>query len=426
MGLRKDIIGMIVKLKEQATLLATAMLMTACSLMPTQPPPQASASTPIADLPVNIADRNAVEQQPTAVPQEIIDAADAEYMLLTNVYERVVPSVVNVEVVVNANSTGFEDSARGSGFIYDTEGHIITNAHVAVDTRSVSVTFYDGYVAEAEVIGYDLFSDIAVLKVKVDPSRAVPVVFADSEKIKVGERAIAIGNPFGLASSMTVGIISGLGRQLPSAEMISNTVTPNFNNPSIIQVDTQINPGNSGGPLLNSYGEVIGINTAIRSDSGVFQGVGFAVPAKTILRIVPELIEEGKVEYSWLGISTRSAEDGLGVAALAEPLQLPVTQGVLIDEITPNSPASEAGLQGGNRPVTVRDFAVCAGGDIIIAIDGNYVKDMDGLMSYLVTNTHPGDTINMMIVRGDQTFELPVTLRARPEESAATTPSCGP
>ncbi len=418
---------MIVKFKKQALLITAGLFMSACSLIsPDAPPPQASASTPIADLPLNIAARSDSELQPTAVPQSIIDAADAEYVLLTNIYERVVPSVVNVEVVVKATESGFEDSARGSGFIYDTSGHIITNAHVAVDTRSVNVTFYDGYVAEAEVVGVDLFSDIAVLKVKANAARLVPVIFADSDLIKVGERAIAIGNPFGLASSMTVGIVSGLGRQLPSAEMISNTVTPNFNNPSIIQVDTQINPGNSGGPLLNSHGEVIGINTAIRSDSGVFQGVGFAVPAKTITRIVPELITKGKVEYSWLGISTRSAEDGLGVAALAEPLKLPVTQGVLIDEVTPNSPASEAGLQGGDRPTTVRDFTVCAGGDIIIAIDGNYVKDMDGLMSYLVTNTQPGETINMMIVRGDETFEVPVTLRARPEETSPTLPNCGP
>ncbi len=401
-------------------------VLSACNLIQnSNPPPQASASTPLADLPINISSRGSSIQQPTAVPQAVIDAADAEYVLLTNVYERVVPSVVNVEVILKSTTTGLADAARGSGFIYDTDGHIITNAHVANDTISVTVTFHDGYVATAKVVGVDLFSDIAVLKVDVDKSRLQPVTFADSDKIKVGERAIAIGNPFGLASSMTVGIVSGLGRQLPSAEMISNDVTPNFNNPSIIQVDTQINPGNSGGPLLNSHGEVIGINTAIRSDSGVFQGVGFAVPAKTITRIVPELINKGKVEYSWLGISTRSAEDGLGVAALAEPLNLPVKQGVLIDEVTPDSPASEAGLQGGNHPVTVRDLAVCAGGDIIIAIDGNYIADMDALMSYLITSTEPGDTIQMRIVRGDKTFEVPVTLRTRPAETAVTTATCG-
>jgi len=415
-----------VKLKNQFLIISTCLILAACNLIQADnPPPQASASTPLADLPINVAAHSAIMQQPTAVPQAVIDAADAEYVLLTNIYERVVPSVVNVEVVVKSSTPGIGDAARGSGFIYDTDGHIITNAHVANDTISVTITFHDGYVATAQVVGVDLFSDIAVLKVDVDKSRLQPVTFANSDKIKVGERAIAIGNPFGLASSMTVGIISGLGRQLPSAEMISNDVTPNFNNPSIIQVDTQINPGNSGGPLLNSHGEVIGINTAIRSDSGVFQGVGFAVPSKTIMRIVPELISKGKVEYSWLGISTRSAEDGLGVAALAEPLKLPVKQGVLIDEVTPNSPASEAGLQGGNHPVTVRDFAVCAGGDIIIAIDGNYIADMDGLMSYLVTNTQPGDTIQMRIVRGDQTFEVPVTLRARPADTATASATCG-
>ena len=406
-------------------LVASLTALSACNLIQQDdPPPQASASTPLADLPINIAAHSTIAQQPTAVPQSVIDAADAEYVLLTNVYERVVPSVVNVEVVIKSTTPGVGDAARGSGFIYDTDGHIITNAHVANDTISVTVTFHDGYVATAQVVGVDLFSDIAVLKVDADKSRLQPVIFADSDKIKVGERAIAIGNPFGLASSMTVGIVSGLGRQLPSAEMISNDVTPNFNNPSIIQVDTQINPGNSGGPLLNSHGEVIGINTAIRSDSGVFQGVGFAVPSKTIKRIVPELISKGKVEYSWLGISTRSADDGLGVAALAEPLNLPVKQGVLIDEVTPDSPASEAGLQGGNHPVTVRDLAVCAGGDIIIAINGIYIADMDALMSYLVTNTQPGDTIQMRIVRGDKTFEVPVKLRVRPADTQSATASC--
>ncbi len=414
------------KLNKQALVISACLMLAACNLIQSDnPPPQASASTPLADLPINVAARGSAAQQPTAVPQAIIDVADAEYVLLTNIYERVVPSVVNVEVVIKSSTPGIGDAARGSGFIYDTDGHIITNAHVANDTISVTVTFHDGYVATAQVVGVDLFSDIAVLKVDADKSRLQPVTFADSDKIKVGERAIAIGNPFGLASSMTVGIVSGLGRQLPSAEMISNDVTPNFNNPSIIQVDTQINPGNSGGPLLNSHGEVIGINTAIRSDSGVFQGVGFAVPSKTITRIVPELISKGKVEYSWLGISTRSAEDGLGVAALAEPLKLPVKQGVLIDEVTPDSPASDAGLQGGNRPTTVRDLAVCAGGDIIIAIDGNYIADMDGLMSYLVTNTQPGDTIQMRIVRGEKTFEVPVTLRARPAETATASATCG-
>jgi S1-C subfamily serine protease len=224
---------------------------------------------------------------------------------------------------------------------------------------------------------------------------------------------------------MTVGIVSGLGRQLPSAELISNDVTPGFNNPSIIQVDTDINPGNSGGPLLNSRGEVIGINTAIRTESGIFSGVGFAVPAQTVQHVIPELIENGRMDYAWLGITSLAAEDGLGVAALAEPLSLPVNQGVLIDTIVPDSPASKAGLHGGNAPQTVRGVTVCSGGDIIVAVNGNYIKNMDELLSYMVLNTQPGDTITMLIIRGGDTFELPLTLEARPTDAVNIPPVCG-
>ncbi len=392
-------------------------------------PPQATASTPAADLPANVAFRQpGAEQaaQPTIVPDAVIDAADAEYLLLTNIYERLAPSVVNIEVVVEVEAhPGMEDQGRGSGFVYDLNGHIITNAHVANDARRVSVTFNDGHVVDATVVGVDLFSDIAVIKVDTDATRLHPVTFADSEAVKVGQRAIAIGNPFGLASSMTVGIVSGLGRQLPSAELISNDITPGFQNPSIIQVDTDINPGNSGGPLLNSRGEVIGVNTAIRTESGIFEGVGFAVPASTVLRVVPELIEKGRVDYAWLGITSLSAEDGLGVAALAEPLGLPVTAGVMIDSIAPDSPAAKAGLQGGDNIRSIRDQTICAGGDIIVAVDGDYIAGMDELMSYLVVNSAPGETINLLVVRGDETFELPVLLEARPTQGASIPVTCG-
>jgi len=390
---------------------------------PAGPPPSAIASTPFENLPVNAAYRQTLPT-PTAISADIISAADAEYMVLTNVYERVAPSVVNIEVTLTTPHPGLGDQSSGSGFVYDTDGHIITNAHVVQDASEVRVTFNDGYVADATVVGVDTYSDLAVIQVSTDAARLHPVTMGDSALVRVGERAIAIGNPFGLASSMTVGIVSGLGRQLPSARLLDLTNLSQFQNPSIIQVDTDINPGNSGGPLLNSHGEVIGINTAISTETGVFQGVGFAVPTRTLQRVVPEIIANGRVEYAWLGISSLSADQGFGLAALAEPLELPVTAGVLIDTISPDSPAAKAGLQGGTRPVMIRGLPVCAGGDIIVAVDGEYVATMDELLAYLVANGRPGDTVDLLVVRAGETFEVPLLLEARPQNTAVPD-NCG-
>jgi S1-C subfamily serine protease len=407
--------------------LVSLLLISACSLRQTpSAPPLAVASTPAAAINVAFA---AQVITPTAIPAEIVRSADAEYLLLTNIYDRVSPSVVNLDVRVNTPHPGIGDRVSGSGFIYDTDGHIITNAHVVTGARDIQITFSDGYVTSAQVVGTDSYSDLAV--VRVDPTiervraRLRPVTIGNSDLVRVGERAIAIGNPFGLNSSMTVGIVSGLGRQLPSAELIDNALG-GFRNPSIIQVDTDINPGNSGGPLLNSRGEVIGVNTAIRSDSGTFQGVGFAVPSRTVQRVVPDLIAFGRVEYAWIGISSPSADDGFGVAGLVEALDLPVESGVLIASVTPGSPAAAAGLRGGSSETFVRGERICAGGDIIVAVNGTYVRTMDELVAYLVVNTRPGQTVNMLIVRGGETFDVPVVLVARPADAAAlAAPPCG-
>jgi 2-alkenal reductase len=403
------------------TVILLVLLVAACRPAQVAPPAAAVPSTPVDALASFQAQGQAT---PTPVPQGIIDAADAEYLLLQNIYDRVTPSVVNIDVTLDERA-GLSDQASGSGFIYDKNGHIITNAHVVNGAMDILITFHDGRVGKAKLVGLDAYSDLAIVKLEnPDPARLIPVVFGDSDALHVGERAIAIGNPFGLTSSMTVGIISGLGRQLPSAELVNNTIG-GFNNPSIIQVDTDINPGNSGGPLLNSHGDVIGVNTAIRTETGVFQGVGFAVPAHTVQRIVPDLIANGKVEYSWLGISTVPSDNGMSVAGLSQDLELPVTAGVLVTGITTNSPAAKAGLRGGDHSVFVRGRDVCAGGDIIVAVNDTYVATMDDLVAYLVAYTRPGDTIKLLIVRGSDTFDLPLSLEARPVNETALPPLCG-
>lgn len=391
---------------------AVLLVIAACTAQPTFDPTM--MSTPVSDLPISMVGDGPQISETTPVPVEVIDAADAEYMLLANVYERATVSIVNIEATVIAHEGALTDISRGSGFVYDNQGHIITNAHVVRNAEDIFVTFNNGYVTKATLVGTDSYSDLAVVKVEVDSERLQPLVLADSDDVRVGQRAIAIGNPFGLNSSMSAGIVSGLGRTLDSAALVDADAVAYFNNPSIIQTDTPINPGNSGGPLLDSHGDVIGVTTAIRTESGVFQGVGFAVPSNTVQRVVPELISDGTVNYSWLGINVASEQDGLGMAAVAEQLDLPVEEGVLIMGVTEDSPADAAGLQGGNHRVDVRGNELCAGGDIVVAIDDTYVNNMDALLNYMVVHTAPGDTINLRIIRDGQTFDVPVTLSDRP------------
>ena len=388
------------------------IIITACTTQ--EPTTIGLLSTPVADLPINL-NVNETFAQATAVSDAIIQEADAEYLLLSNIYERSTPGIVNVEADLPGGTPQSPNVSRGSGFVYDTSGHIITNAHVVQNATTIRVTFNDGYVAEARLVGEDSYSDLALIRVDAAINRLHPLaLMTNSDDVRVGQRAIAIGNPFGLSSSMTVGIISGLGRNLRSAELLDDNAPPGFQNPSIIQTDAPINPGNSGGPLLNSQGEVIGVTTSIRSDSGVFQGVGFAVPANTLRRVIPDLIDDGQVSYAWMGISVQPEDNGYSVSGLAEPLNLPVNQGILIRGITVGGPADEAGLQGGSRTIQVRGQMVCIGGDIIIAINGEYVASMDELVTYLIVNTRPDDRVNLLIVRNGETFAVSVVLRERP------------
>lgn len=361
---------------------------------------------------------------PTAIADEVISAADAEYLLLTNIFERVSPSVVNVESSFFDEAGSIDEVRRGSGFVYDQDGHIITNAHLVKDADALTVTLQQALVLDAERLGWDSFSDLAVLKIDIDAERLSPLLIGESDGLRVGQRAISIGSPFGLNNSMTVGIVSGLDRSLRSAELIDGDLLPGFDNPSIIQIDTPINPGTSGGPLLDSRGFVIGITTAIRSDSGIFQGVGFAVPADTMRRVVPDLIQYGRVDHAWMGLSVMRENGGFGVAGLSQALGLPVERGVLLSGVTEGSPADLAGLRGGREIVEIRGKQVCAGGDLIVAIDEYYVANLDDLNAYLIQKTRPGDQIVLLVIRDKRTFQAKLTLQPRPTETGRRTLDC--
>lgn len=354
---------------------------------------------------------------PTATPlsPDMVNQALTVETVFVNIYERVSPSIVNIEVVDERSVTD-AISSSGSGFVYDLQGNIITNAHVVLGAREILVTFPNGTVSNAEIVGTDEFSDLAVIRVNVDAAVLLPVTFGDSANIRVGEYIVAIGSPFGLENSMTTGIISATGRSLRSQQLINPLTDQVYNNPSIIQIDAAVNPGNSGGPILNLQGEVIGIATAIRSDTGIFQGVAYAVPGNTVLRVIPQLIENGTAVYPWLGVQAAPTDEaGVSMPVLAAEFGLAVNRGVLITNVIDDSPAFNAGLQGGNEAVVFRDERFNLGGDIIVAIDGQNINDLDDLLTYLVERTSPGQDVVLTVVRGEQTLAVPVTLGLRPE-----------
>ena len=314
----------------------------------------------------------------------------------------------------------FGETRRGSGFVYDRQGHVLTNAHLVKDADAIKVTLRNAYALEAALLGLDSFSDLAVLKVRAEEDQLSPLRIGESATVMVGQRVISIGNPYGLSTSMTTGIVSGLGRTLPSAAMIDVSLGSGFDNPAIIQIDAAIHPGNSGGPLLDSKGLVIGVTTAMQSSSGQFQGIGFAVPADTMRRVIPDLIARGKVEYAWMGISVMPEDGGYGVAGLSEALDLPVERGVLLRGVSEVSPAHRAGLRGGDTLVDVRGKSVCAGGDVIVAINNTYFDNLDGLITYLVQNVRPGDEVEVVAIRDRQAIEFTLELEARPAREGPT------
>jgi serine protease Do len=308
----------------------------------------------------------------------------------------------------------------GSGFVWDTQGHIVTNNHVVDGADKITVTFYDSTQVPATVVGVDPDSDLAVVKVDLPADQLVPVEIADSSEVHVGELAIAIGNPFGLEGTMTAGIISALGRSLP---VESGLQAPTYTIPDIIQTDAPINPGNSGGVLLDDSGRVIGVTAAIESTAGSNAGIGFAIPSNIVTKVVPALITSGHYDHPWVGISGTTL-----IPAVAEAMGLDAGQrGALVIEVVTDSPAESAGLRGGDREVTLEDGQAQVGGDVIVAVDGQPIKEFDDLIAYLARSTEVGQTINLTVLRDGQEEQVALTLGARPtsnsqqsEESSAT------
>lgn len=319
---------------------------------------------------------------------------------LIEIFEKSEAGVVRVNVQRMGQAEG--SSGVGSGFVFDKNGHVITNAHVIDNARKIIVTFLDGRSYNAEIVGADVYTDIGVIRVDADPNLLKPLSLGDSSNLKVGEPIAAIGNPFGLSGSMTAGIVSQLGRLLP-------TQGYGFSIPDVIQTDAAINPGNSGGPLLNMRGEVVGINTAIQSATGEFTGVGFAVPSQTIAKIVPNLILNGEYSHPWIGISGRDITPDL-----AKILKLKDAKGFLIVTVVEDSPADEAGLHGSNDTTEVDGITYPIGGDIILSVDGKEVRQIDDILIHLQRSKSVGDEMVLEILRDGRVTNVTITLEERP------------
>ena len=355
---------------------------------------------------------------------------------LEQVYTEVNPSVVSISVVLTPTVSssvqipGFPSvpqssqpqEAQGSGFVWDTQGHIVTNNHVVDGATQISVMFYDDTIVPAEITGTDPDSDLAVIKVDVPADELKPVQMADSTQVKVGELAIAIGNPFALQNTMTMGIVSALGRTLPTEADATGGLS--YSIPDIIQTDAPINPGNSGGVLVDDTGKVIGVTAAIESSTNSSAGIGFVIPSQIVQKVVPALIETGHYDQPWIGISGTSLVPDLATAMGLQSDQ----RGVLVVDVTAGSPADKAGLQGSTQPVTINGQTVYVGGDVIVGVDGEPVKNFEDLVAYLANSTEVGQTITLSVLRDGQETQMDLTLAARPSSSSsgqAESPSTG-
>jgi 2-alkenal reductase len=322
--------------------------------------------------------------------------------ILVNLYQRVSPSIVAIQT----------SSGLGSGFVYDGQGYVVTNFHVVDGANQVEVDFMSGYKAYGNVVGTDLDSDLAVVKVDAPAEQLKPVALGNSDELKVGQSVVAIGNPFGLNGTMTLGIVSALGRTSESAHTTADGTF--FTAGDLIQTDAAINPGNSGGPLLNLNGEVVGVNREIFSFTQTStgqpanSGIGLAISSNIVKRVVPVLIAEGKYDYPYLGISSR---DDLSLEMISA-LDLKSFTGAYVSEVAPGGPAEKAGIRAGDRTTSIPGLR--AGGDLIIAIDGREIRRFDELLAYLITNKMPGDTVVLTIQRGEEKLDVSLELGKRP------------
>jgi S1-C subfamily serine protease len=355
----------------------------------------------------------------------------------TSVYDEVAPSVVNIRVVTKAlpsvneqfgnmpdlpfnmpemdQQQPYRQEGLGSGFVWDTEGHIVTNNHVVDGADQITVTFADGESVAATLVGADPDSDLAVIKVDVGADRLKPLSVADSTEVKVGQISIAIGNPFGLQGTMTTGIVSALGRSLPVDNQGVNNLS--YIIPDVIQTDAPINPGNSGGVLVNIDGELMGVTTAIESTTRSSAGIGYAVPSVIVKNVVPDLIANGKYEHTYIGISGQPLTSELAKAMDLESNQ----HGALVVDVTPGSPAENAGIKGSDRDVKIDDLDVRVGGDIITAIDDQPVNDFEDLVAFLARSTRVGQTVTLTVIRDKTEMTLDVELAARATSQDETT-----
>jgi len=389
-----------------SVLLAAALAVQAArdgGLALASPATQQASSSPAVQQSNNTANAaspgSAVLDTESAALNQVFKETSNSVVQITSSVKTVVPNII-----INGNPLEQQSTRLGSGFVYDTEGRIITNNHVVDGAKTVDVTFVDGNTYSAKVAGTDAFSDIALLQITDDFSgeHLVPLSLGDSSQLQVGQQVIAIGNPFGLSDTMTTGIVSQVGRLLPNQEM-------GFSIPSAIQTDAAINPGNSGGPLLDIKGNVVGVNTAIKSSTGDFSGIGFAIPSNAVSRIVPHLIKDGKYDHPWLGIAGTSLTPDL-----AEKMGLARdSKGVAIASVTPGGPADKEGIVGATR----NDVPA---GDVITAIDGHAVKRIEDVIFYIEEHTSVGDKVTITVYRDGHSQDLAATLQARPLPTVQT------